>query len=503
MRHCFWKCFVLLIALFLFEGCAITESDIETWKGTVRGPGKIIAVLLADKFSDELRVRAGVALIEMERYDVDGIAELQGALRKMPEETRRRLVDQMVPRLISILGSGSKQEEGEGPPPPIQVRAKDAAFLILPYASASKQKELMQALVGWLVEDFNNRSLAGNFSAEQIIRQVGSPAASQLVEAMNARLPQQALVKLAELIGQLGDQATKRKAGERIVQIEREMEGPAFGEWIASRLRKQAAASGRQVSENDIARGVAYNREQFIVGGAIPAMHYLADQPVVANRLLEIAKESNSSPEIEARRVAALQALEGHSKPEHNQVLLRIALDSGQPDRVRDYAFDRIGDSKDRSVIPQLWPLAVQSASAAPNAWRVRWRVGSLLLSLGGPEVAAEWFNRLPRSSDEQYAREELYGYAERLSQMRPQPTDLLRSRLNSSAWFEQAIALFYFERVGGEPELAAIEALKTSNTPTKGPHWDEIKTIGALAESVVASMRERLGKAGATKSSP
>jgi hypothetical protein len=495
---------VALCMALVATACAVTEADIEAWKTTVRGPGKIVAVLLADKYADPLRVRAGLALVEMDRTDVQGISELQGALRQLPDETRRRIVDGMAPQLIEMMaGRGAAAGATPGPssggdpaaPASIQVRAKDAAFLVLQYASPPVQLQLTDAVVGWFVEDFNGRSLAGNFSAEQVIRQLGAPAASRLVEAMSARLPQQALVKIAELISQLGDDATKARAGARIVEIELEMEGAEFGNWLGERLRQQAASSDppRQLTDEMVARGVAFNREQFITTGALPAMHHLAAQPAVAGRLLTVAQQPSTTPELENRRVIALQALEGNVQPGQTTALLALALDAAQPDRVRDYAFDRIADSRDRTVIPQLWPVATQSAAAGPTAWRARWRVGTLLLSLGGPEVVNEWVTRLPRGTGERYAREELHGYAERLAQVRPAPTDLMRARLTSTVWFEQAIALYYFERVGTEADLAALSPLTSSTVATAGDHWNEHNTIGAIATGAIAAIRERV----------
>ena len=57
------------------------------------------------------------------------------------------------------------------------------------------------------------------------MRQLGAPACVQLVTAMSARIPQAALVQIALLISQLGDDPTKASAGARIVAIEHEMEG--------------------------------------------------------------------------------------------------------------------------------------------------------------------------------------------------------------------------------------------------------------------------------------
>jgi hypothetical protein len=477
----------------LAAGCAVTHEDIDTWMGTVRGPGKIVAVLMAPKYSDELRVHAGLALVRMERQDVEGITELQTALRRLDEETQHRIVDGMTPGLLAMMaGEGQPAAATEdGPPPPLQVRAKDAAFLVLQYASPPRQLELTDGVVGWFVVDFNGRSLAGSFSAEQVVRQLGAPAATRLVDAMSARIPQGALMKIAELVASLGDAPTKARAAERLVAIEREIESPEFEAWLTQRVNTQLAASGGgTVDPARVAAAVALNREAFITQGAVPAMHHLATEPTISNRLLEMAQTASTTPAAEDRRVVALQAMEGHVRPDQVQALLQLAITPTTPTRVRDYAFDRIADARSREAIPALWPMATSADNAQ---WRQRWRVGSLILTLGGPEIVPEWFNRLPAVPGVEYAREELHGYAERLAAMHPEPRAIVTQQLGSTDWFDRAIALYFYERNGTEADLPRVQALAGDATPTAGEHWEEYDTIGKIAQDVVNAIRERM----------
>jgi hypothetical protein len=499
---------VVLLTLLL-GACAITEADIETWKGTVRGPGRIVAVLSAPRYHIDLRVDAGIALVEMDRTDVDGISELQAAVRALPDADRTAIVDGMAPHLLALMrGEGAAATAAvpgpNDPPPPIQVRAKDAAFLVLQYASDSVRQQLTDGVVGWFTVDFNGRSLSGNFSAEQVVRQLGAPACGQLVDAMNAHLPQAALVQIALLISQLADEPTKARAGARIVQIEHDMEGAEFGTWLTERIRNQATTSGRTLTDVQVATTVELNREQFITQGALPAMHNLGAEAPVQARLLEIVQLTTPTPPtnaaaLETRRVTALQALEGHTPATATQSLLAIALNTATPDRVRDYAFDRVADSHDRGVIPQLWPLATQTnAENDHTIWRVRWRVGSLLLTLGGADVVNEWFTRLPVGEHIRYAREELHGYAERLAQIRPEQTAAVRPQLASADWAHQIIALYYFDRAGTEADIPAIQAMAASTVATHGDHWTTHATVGNVATDAIASIRDRAASASA-----
>ncbi len=481
------------LCLALASGCKVTNDDIDYWMGTIKGPGKIVAVLLADKYEDDLRVYAGLALVRMEpREDVDGVSELQAAVRRLDEETRTRVVGQMVPGLIEMMRGGDVEQAGgedsEGVPAR-QVRAKDAAFLLIPYAGEQHRTELTDAVVDWFTVDFNGRSLAGNYSAEQVVRQLGAPAASRLVGALNARLPQQALVKLAELISTLGDDETKDRAAERLVEIEREMEGAEYLDWLKTSLREQLRSQNREVEENRIEIAAALNRENFITLGALPAMKHLNDQRAVQDRLLEIARatavEGVGAEAVQSRRTKALQAMEGGVRPDQVDPLLDMALNAETAIEVRDYAFDRIADSRAASAVTRLWPTFNETED-----WRVRWRVGSLILTLGGNDVVQQFLTSLDA---EAYAREELYGYGERLSQLRPPPADLMNAQLRASEWYRRVIALYYWERRAEDGDIARIRALASDSAATNGEHWEEQDTVGKVADAVANAVQERL----------
>lgn len=504
MRRTIVSLLSVAIAAVAVSGCKVTAEDIDYWTGTRKGPGKIVAVLQSDKYEDDLRVYAALALVRMEPRPatpeiepVDGVSELQAALRRIPEESRQRIVDQMAPGLMEMMRGEDAPQAGESDVvPPRQIRAKDAAFLVLPYASQDARRQLTEAVVDWFVVDFNGRNLAGSYSAEQVVRQLGAPAASRLVNALNARLPQQALVKLAELIASLGNAETKERAAERLVAIEREMEGEEFMDWLKERLREQLRSSqgaDAEVDENRVTAAAMLNRENFITLGALPAMKELNEQRVIQDRLLEIAQQTDTAgigeEPLTARRTKALQALEGAVREDQVTALLDLALNQENPDGVRDYAFDRVADSRSNEALPRLWP---EFEEAEDSDWRIRWRVGSLILTLGGADVVQRFFNQL---DDGEYAREELYGYGERLSQIRPAPTDFVNAQLRSGEWYDRAIALYFWEKRAQEDDISRITALEGSDTATQGPHWEDQDTLGKVAEAVVRTVRERLGQ--------
>ena len=249
-----------LLALGL-GGCKVTADDIEYWKGTVKGPGKIVAVMLADKYDLQLRTQAAIALVDMERQDIDGTAELQKAVQRLEPETRSAIIETMVPGLRGLMKQADPKADG---PAPRQIRAKDAAFLLITHAPPAVRTKLTEDVVNWYVEDFNGRSLAGNYSAEQVVRALGSSAAKVLVGGLKARVPQEALVKMAQLISQLATGDARANAGKRLVAIEKEMESDEFLKWLQDGVRDQLKASGGKVDEKRIVKAALLNREKFI-----------------------------------------------------------------------------------------------------------------------------------------------------------------------------------------------------------------------------------------------
>jgi hypothetical protein len=474
----------------LLAGCKVNSDDVEQWKGTVKGPTRLVAVIGSDRYSQELRTEAALAMVEMDRSDVDALALLKEALddlRGDDAEATEAIVGGMIPRLEALLSE--EPDPAASAPDPTQVRAKDAAYMVIPYAPEESRDGLIRSVVGWYSADFEGRSLAGDYSAEQVTR---------------------AMIKIAEIIGEDGDEDTKKRAGQRLVAIEKDMEKGAFVTWLATQIRESIEASGEKVDEARVNSLALYNRENYINQGALPAMRHLGDQQAVATRLLAIADTKPGASDakawverLNARRATALNALEGHVTRAHLNRLLSIALDPSNPVEVRDYAFDRIGDIRSRAAIGRLWPLVERAgctaASCSANdrlAKRLRWRAGELVLSLGGPSTIDTFSQRLPSATGIQYEPEELEGYATRMSQMTPPPTSTVMTLMDSQQWWNRVVALRYLERRGGEADVPAMTRLMSDEGEVSGEGWSElnppVKTVGQVADAAIKALRTR-----------
>ncbi len=509
-----WTTKIIILASavgVLLAGCKVDNDDVQQWKGTVKGPTRLVAVIGSDGYTPELRTEAALAIVEMDRNDVDALALLRGALDDLRREdaaTSERIVAGMIPRLEALLSK--EPNEADKSPDPVQVRAKDAAYMVIPYAPEDAKDGLVRAVVGWYSADFEGRSLAGDYSAEQVTRALGAQAAGMLVDALHAKMPPQAMIKIAEIIGEDGDEETKKRAGARLVAIEKEMEKGTFVNWLAGQIRKSIEASGEKADERHVDSLALYNRENYINQGALPAMRHLGEQAVVATRLLRIADTRPGDSDgkawvqrLNARRATALKALDGHVTRAHLNRLLSIALDSSNPIEVRDYAFDRVGDIRSRRAIPRLWPAverpgctAASCSTADKLTKRLRWRAGELVLSLGGPSMIEQFAQRLPSVTGIQYEPEELEGYATRMSQMTPPPTSTVMALLDSQQWWNRVVALRYLERRGGEADLSAMKRLMSDEGEVSGEGWSElnppVKKVGQVADAAIKALRTR-----------
>jgi hypothetical protein len=478
------------VAILLAVGaCKVGAEDIEYWKGTVKGPGKIVSVMLADKYPMELRTQAALALVDMERTDRDGTNDLQQGLTRLDDEERNQIISGMVPGLEGLMKQVDPSASGAASPR--QIRAKDAAFVLITHAPSDVKQKLTDDVIAWYMEDFNGRSLAGNYSAEQVVRALGPAAGKELIKGMKARMPAAALVKMVQLIGSVGDANTKKEAGAKLIAIADEMEGADFLAWIKQSVKEQAERQQAKLDAKRLDEAAVTNRDNFINDGAIPSMKFLADVPAVKKRLLHIASTPVQGDVGTTRRTRALMALEGKVDGSDLPQIMQLALNKDNPTSVRDYAFDRVGDIRSADALPELQKLV--SSNEDP---RLRWRAGELMLAIGGAAVVNDFFSRLPSGGE--YPPEELEGYATRLGQISPAPTEQVKAQLNASNWYAKVIALRYFERKGGADDIKRIDGLSADKTAIKGPRWGKSKTVGDVASEAVADAKQRLADPGA-----
>src|SRR5690349_21156830 len=88
--------FVLATASFgaTTSGCRVNESDVKRWGSTEHGPDKLAAVLTHDKYDPQLRVEAGLELLQMKPRSGRriGISRLVECLAQLSPEDRKKII---------------------------------------------------------------------------------------------------------------------------------------------------------------------------------------------------------------------------------------------------------------------------------------------------------------------------------------------------------------------------------------------------------------------------
>ncbi|MBT8467565.1 MAG: hypothetical protein KJN97_02345, partial [Deltaproteobacteria bacterium] len=72
----------------LLAGCKVDSDDVQQWKETVKGPTRLRAVIGSDRYSPELRTEAALAIVEMDRNDIDALSILSKAFEELQRRDR-------------------------------------------------------------------------------------------------------------------------------------------------------------------------------------------------------------------------------------------------------------------------------------------------------------------------------------------------------------------------------------------------------------------------------
>lgn len=502
---------VLVLLALATGGCKATATDVDRWARTERGPTKLSALVEAPRYGVELRAHALLTIATMDRSEPRPLDVFRDALTHLAasdDPHKDEVLAAVVPGLERALGGGDRAARPGAPPSATQGAAKDAAVELAPRLQGAPRERLMRAVMDYFVADFAGRSGVGTYGAEDATRAFGPPAASLLARALDAHLDKDSITRIATIVAAVGDDATKTTTGERLVAIEREVEGAAFMTWLTGEIRRSLSVGTEAPSETRVLASATLTREALLVSGVFPAMKSFAAVPAVGTRILEIAAAKPAAelaPAIRAmleeRRSHALNALEGGANAGQVEPLLALALDASQPATLREVAFDRLAETRAPSVIPRMWPLiaataAEGDASAQQKARSLRARAAELVLQIGGAASLPQLFANLPADPAVVFDPGELEGYANRIVTWTPVPPSL-RTDLRTGPWWRRVIALHVLAKTGSAADVALLERLTSDATPTVGAAWrsrDPAQdTVGKVAAAALVAMRERL----------
>lgn len=246
----------------LLSGCRVDQNDIHRWETTDRGPRKLCAVLVHDKYDMSLRVESALALIRMKprsgrrpafsQIDPDGDLDackrtFVEALGSVPSDTRQTIVAGLVPLIIAELKKPPPVgQAGQPSPPDPSFPYKDAAYAMLiadrtvVVQDENLKQELRAALVEWAMADFEHRldNRTQLYGMEQLLRSIGPSAVAGLPKLMTR--DSRRLDQMAALVSELGDAKTKEAASAALVAIAKYVSGD---EWMKVKKPELEAAN--------------------------------------------------------------------------------------------------------------------------------------------------------------------------------------------------------------------------------------------------------------------
>jgi hypothetical protein len=451
-------------------GCRVNENDVHRWESTERGPDKLVAVLEHDKYSWPLRTEAALSLIRMRPRAGRriGIELLTDALAGLPVDARQKIVIGMAPELVHQMQAPPpvKNPDGTVPADP-SIPYKDAAFAMLqhepPLVSDDKTKaDLMSALTQWSQTDFETRldNPSQQFGIEQMMRFLGSSSVKGLPALITESSTK--IDRIATLIADLGDDATKQQASQALVALAKKLDSKAWIDKQTPLVQDADNRANQKVTPEQLAKQVTTYQDQELTK-VFSSMKRVGGRPVV-DYLLQYGSDPRNSSD---RRKTALAALEGRVDKNNAadvERLFAVARDDATPDDVRDIAFQRLGELPKEQAVPRLYALF------QGHKWKVRWVAASLVLKTVTPKQVPEFMSHLPVSAATKMGISEPISYGGLIGKMDPvagqaKPRDVLLGYLNSPLLGPKLTALGYFYQ-GKKSDLSVVESKANDTAP-------------------------------------
>jgi hypothetical protein len=474
----------LAAALFAtMSACAVNKNDVHRWESTQHGPGKLVAVVRFDKYDINLRKEAAMSLISMparngkregikllvDKHKNEEGEDIEGALTGLAVDTRQKIVDLMAVDLIAAMGQPPPVKTPEGRlPPDKSIPFKDATFALLSHepplvTNPETKAKLEEALIVWAQTSFEDRIESGSqqYGVEQMMRTLGARSVTKLPSLITESAYR--VDRMAGLVSDIGDPATKLKAADALVAVAKRIESP---EWIEAQKKTVTEYNQKgnvKATPEQVVGQVTKIQDRKWLEELFPAMKRIGQKPVV-DFLFAYAGDTKKPEE---RRKLALAALEGRpdkNNPQDLERLYQIAKDDSTPDSVRELAFTRMGELPKEQTTPKLYTLF------EPKKWKVRWVAGSLVLRTSGTKQVPEFMSKLPTSPKSKIGMTEGLTYGQLIAKMEPaagdpKPRDVIMPFLQSKSFGAKMTAMGFFYE-GKKADAGVLKSFEDDKDP-------------------------------------
>jgi hypothetical protein len=468
-------------------GCAVSESDVHRWETTEGGPEKLYAIVTHDKYSWSLRDEAALSLVHMRprngkriglEYLVLGydtpLGRVQGALSVLGEEARKRIVDDISPKLVEAMQQPPPPRPADGSPiqPDPSIPYKDAAFSFLshepPLVTDEKVKaDLVGALTQWVQTSFEARvdNGAQQFGVEQIMRFLGAPSVKTLPATINEQSTKND--KACQLVADIGDDDTKKRAADALVALARIIDSPSWMDKQRALVNEANAKTHATVSQQQVSDQLRMYQEQELEK-VFTNMRRVGGRPVV-DFCLAYAKDRGKSEKMRVDALAAVENRMDKNVASDFQSIFDIIRDDGNPDPVRGVAMARLGELPKEMIVAKLYSLF------GDKKWQVRLDAAKLVLKTMTTKDVPDFMRHLPGDHKTKMGLSEPIAYGVIIMAMDPKggpkPRDVLNQFLNSADLGAKLTAAgsYYNAKKGEASALGGLE-LDKGKLPTCDP---------------------------------
>jgi hypothetical protein len=461
-------------------GCAVSESDVHRWETTESGPEKLYAIVTHDKYAWSLRDEAALSLVRMrprngKRIGLEYLTlgydtpqgRVLGALSVLSEEGRRHIVDDIAPKLVESMQQTPPPRAAEGAPvqPDPSVPYKDAAFSLLahepPLATDEKTKaELNAALLQWGQTDFEERvdNTSQQFGVEQIMRFLGAPSVKSLPALITADSTK--VDKACQLIADIGDDETKKRAGDALVGLAKQVDAPTWIDKQRALVNEANAKAKITVTKEQVSEQLKQYQEQELEKVFVN-MKRIGGRPIV-DYCLVFARDKSKSEKMRTDALAALENRVDKNNRSDVSTIFEILSDDTNPDRVRGVAMSRLGELPKDMVLAKLYTLF-------DKKWQVRLDAARLVLKTMTTKDVPDFMRHLPVNDRTKMSLSEPITYGALIMVMDPQggpkPREVLAPFLQSSDVGAKLTAAgsYYAAKKSDASALAALEGDRTA----------------------------------------
>jgi len=449
-------------------GCRVSEGDVKRWGTTEHGPDKLVAVLTHDKYEWPLRIEAALELLRM-RPRLGrriGINRLVESLAQLAPEERKRIIDGMLPQLVAAITQPAPlAPPGQPIPPDPSYTYKDAALALLTYDKAvlvsddAARKQISDALIEWSRRDFERRidNTSQMFGMEQMMRALGLPAVKMLPALIT--LDSTKYDRIAAIVAELGDQATKEAAAAKLVDLAKYTGSQAWLDKVKPAVEEANRFAKAAPTPEQLRLQLAQYQDEALT--KVFASIKKVGTRAAVDYCLSFATDKNQP---EKRRQAALAALEGRldrNRPSDVEKVVALASADDTPDSVRDLAFQRMGEMSREQVIAKLYALF------GSKKWKVRWVAAGTVLRMSSTDQLGEFMSRLGQASG--LAMTEPLSYGQTIAQMPvkgPTARQAVLPFLKEGNLPAKLTALGFFYATGKASDIPVVLPLESERTP-------------------------------------